>query len=124
MEPYEMEKIQEIYGLNSELPNPINSPIIPPHLIKSNFSPTKSRQLKEKIIQNNATILSRLFDYQKNFHHQAKNLLGMTNFTQFMSGHPLHSKNTSISYESEIQKLRKENMRLKHKIEKLQNSNK
>ena len=119
-----MEKIQEIYGLNSELPNPINSPIIPSHLIKSNFSPTKSRQLKEKIIQNNATILSRLFDYQKNFHYQAKNLLGMTNFTQFMSGHPLHSKNTSISYESEIQKLRKENMRLKHKIEKLQNSNK
>jgi len=125
MEHFEMERMLEIYGLNSDTGNRmINSPMLPPALTKANQGFSKFSQLKESIIRDNALMLSRLYDYNQTLHHDAQNLFNMKTNPQFIPGHPLSSRiHSSISLQSKFDKLRQENIELKKQLQKYHSEN-
>lgn len=123
MDYFETKRMLEIYGLNSGIPEQMsNFQVVPPGLIRPNIGLSKASRLKEKIIGDNATMLSKLYDYHKVFQHQAKSLFDMSTSAQFMPSHPLRSRvNSTMLLQSEIDKLRQENMELKQQLQKFQN---
>lgn len=123
MDYYETRRMLEVYGLNSDMPeHMLNFPAFPPGLIRPNLGLAKTSQLKAKIIRDNATMLSKLYDYHKVFQHQAKSLFDMGTSAQFIPAHPLHSTiNSTMLLQSEIDKIRQENIDLRRQLEKFQN---
>ena len=112
-------KMLEYYMFNSDMTNPSFAfPRLPP---KANHSAgiSKTGQLKEDIIRDNATMLARLYDFQTMFQKHAAGLFDLTP-NQFGPGHPLHSRMNPVnSLQLENEHLKKENAVLKRDLEKL-----
>jgi hypothetical protein len=111
-------KMFEMHGLNTSM---MNSPLAFPRLPRTAKSPygiSKTGMLKESIIQDNASMLAKLFDFQIAFQQYASNLFDLMPSNSFMSGHPMNTMNAMNFLESENERLKKENATLKQNLEK------
>lgn len=110
----------EIYGLDMSMTNSsLAFPRLPPSVASRNIGISKTSKLKDEIIRDNASMLSRLFDFHTMFQQYASGLFDLTPSNQFGPGHPMHSKTNIVdSLQSENEQLKKENAVLKRDLEK------
>jgi len=78
---------------------------------------TNSEIIKEKFVKQGASMLPKLEDFNQMFRNRADNILGMDK-SVFPPGHPLYNRENSISsLKQSNDKLLKENLELKKKLE-------
>ena len=119
-----MKHMQDLYGLNPNLPHvALQFPRLPPRLVNPMFK-IYENPMKEQFSQQSATINQKLQGFQRMYQEYASGLLSM-NSTIIPPGHPLYTRQNSVeTLQSENDKLLKENLELKKKLEKESNSNK
>lgn len=113
-------KMFEIYGLDVSMTNsPFAFPRLPPSIANRNIGISKASKLKDGIIHDNASMISKLFDFHIMFQQYASGLFDLAPTHQFGPGHPMHSQTNIVdSLQSENQQLKKENAVLKRDLEK------
>ena len=118
MDNYAAKKKIGMYGLPADFselaPDSIRYPPntdIPKGLINT-------PKLKEKISRDNAALTPRLENFVQMYQQMAANLLNMSLNKLIPPGHPLYSKENSITLlKEEKEKILKENLELKKKLE-------
>lgn len=118
MEDLPIKHLKDIYGLNPNIPHlALQFPRLPPGLFNPMFKIFEN-PLKEKFAEDNATINKKLQGFQQSYHRYASGLLTMNSGGIVPPGHPLFSRQNSISaLKAENDKLLKENLELKKKME-------
>ena len=75
-------------------------------------------KLKRQLSANNAALSPKLQDFTEMYHKMAAGLLNMSSNTLIPPGHPIHSRENSVTIlKEENKKILKENMELKKKLE-------
>lgn len=110
--------LQDIYGLNSDVPHlALQFPRLPPGLSHPMFK-IYENPMKEQFSQQASTINQKLRGFQQMYQQYAAGLLSM-NSSIIPPGHPLYSRQNSVEIlQNENDKLLKENLELKKKLEK------
>ena len=118
MDKQVIEHLQNLYGLNPNIPHmALQFPRLPPGLTHPMFKVFEN-PVKEKFSQDAATINQKLQGFQHMYQQYAAGLLSM-NSTVIPPGHPLYTKQNSVkTLQAENEKLLKENSELKKKLEK------
>lgn len=80
--------------------------------------PTHPAKLKEKILKDSPLFSARLNDFGRMYLRHASSLFDM-NSTMFPPGHPIHDNRADITTLEENEKLRKENLELRKRIEQI-----
>ncbi len=117
-----MKHLQDIYGLNPSIPHlAFQFPRLPPGLGHPMFK-IYENPMKEQFSQQAATINQKLHGFQHMYQQHAAGLLSM-NSTVIPPGHPLYSRQNSVeTLQAANDKLLKENLELKKKLESESNS--
>ncbi len=110
--------LQDLYGLNPNIPHlALQFPRLPPGLTHPMFKIYET-PMKEQFSQEMDTINQKLQGFQQMYQQYASGLISM-NSTIIPSGHPLHTRQNSVqTLQTENDKLLKENLNLKKKLEK------
>jgi hypothetical protein len=118
MDNHVVEHLQNLYGLHPNmLPIAFQFPRLPPGLAHPMFK-INSNPSKEKFENDLSTINQKLTGFQHLYQQYAASLLSM-NSSLIPPGHPLYNRHNSIeSLKSENDKLVKENLELKKKLDK------
>ena len=75
-------------------------------------------KLKRQLSSDNAALSPKLQDFTEMYHKMAAGLLDMSSNTLIPPGHPIHSRENSVTIlKEENKKILKENMELKKKLE-------
>ena len=113
-----MKHLQDIYGLNPNIPHlALQFPRLPPGLTHPMFK-IHENPMKEKFLEEASTINQKLQGFQHLYQQYASGLLSM-NSTIVPPGHPLYTRQNSVeTLQTENDKLLKENLELKKKLEK------
>ena len=75
-------------------------------------------KLKRQLSSDNAALSPKLQDFTEMYHKMAAGLLNMSSNTLIPPGHPIHSRENSVTIlKEENKKILKENMELKKKLE-------
>ncbi|QUC65438.1 hypothetical protein NsoK4_04120 [Nitrosopumilus sp. K4] len=119
MEDLAIKQLMDLYGLNPNIPHlAFQFPRLPPGLSHPMFK-IYENPLKEKFAQNNETITKKLQGFQQMYQQHAAGLMTMNSAGIVPPGHPLYStQNTVETLKSENDKLLKENLELKKKLDK------
>ena len=114
----EIKHLQDLYGLNPNIPHlALQFPRLPPGLNHPMFK-VYDNPLKEQFSQQAATINQKLQGFQQMYQEYAAGLLSMRS-SVVPPGHPLYSRQNSVeTLQTENDKLQKENIELKKKLEK------
>lgn len=110
--------IQSLYDLNHDIPHrAFQFPRLPPGLIHP-MSKTFENPIKAKFVQDSSNLSKKLDGFQ-NFYQQYASGLTMMNGKELVPpGHPLYSEKNSIKIlKKENERLEKQNMELKKKLE-------
>ena len=112
-----MTHLQNLYGLNPHIPHiAFQFPRLPPGLVGSMFK-VNEIPMKEQFSQNASTMNQKLQGFQHMYQQYASGLLSM-NSTIIPPGHPLYTRQNSVrTLQAENDKLLKENLELKKKLE-------
>ena len=118
MDKLEFNHLQNIYGLNPNVPHmAFQFPRLPPGLSNSAFKVFEN-PMKEQFLKQTETINQKLQGFQHMYQQYAAGLLSMNSMI-IPPGHPLYNKQNSISsLQTENDKLLKENLELKKKLDK------
>jgi hypothetical protein len=118
MDKLEFNHLQNIYGLNPNVPHmAFQFPRLPPGLSNSAFKVFEN-PMKEQFLKQTETINQKLQGFQHMYQQYASGLLSMNSMI-IPPGHPLYNKQNSISsLQTENDKLLKENLELKKKLDK------
>ena len=118
MDELEFNHLQNIYGLNPNVPHmAFQFPRLPPGLSNSAFKVFEN-PMKEQFLKQTETINQKLQGFQHMYQQYASGLLSMNSMI-IPPGHPLYNKQNSISsLQTENDKLLKENLELKKKLDK------
>ena len=118
MDNLAIKHLQDLYGLNPNIPHmALQFPRLPPGLNHPMFK-IYENPLKEQFSQQTATINQKLQGFQQMYQEYAAGLLSMRS-SIVPPGHPLYSRqNTVEALQTENDKLQKENIELKKKLEK------
>lgn len=118
MEDLPLKHLKDIYGLNPNIPHlALQFPRLPPGLSNPMFKIFEN-PLKEKFAEDNATINKKLQGFQQSYQRYASGLLTMNSGGIVPPGHPLFSRQNSINVlKAENNKLLKENLELKKKLD-------
>ena len=110
--------LQDLYGLNPNIPHlALQFPRLPPGLTHPMFK-IHENPMNKQFLQQASTINQKLQGFQNMYQQYASGLLSM-NSTIVPPGHPLYSKQNSVeTLQSTNDKLLKENLNLKKKLEK------
>jgi len=110
--------LQNLYGLNPNIPHmALQFPRLPPGLTHQMFK-IYENPIKEQFLQQADNINQKLQGFQHMYQQQALGLLSM-NSAIIPPGHPLYTRQNSVeTLQSENDKLLKENLELKKKLEK------
>ena len=121
MDDFTTRHLQDLYGLNPNIPHlAFQFPRLPPGLAHPMFK-IYENPMKEQFSQQADTINQKLQGFQQMYQQYASGLLTMNN-TVVPPGHPLYTKKNSIEVlRTENDKLLKENLELKKKLEKKSN---
>ncbi len=114
--------LRDLYGLNPNIPHlAFQFPRLPPGLSNPMFK-THENPMKEQFLKNAETINQKLQGFQNMYQQYAAGLLTM-NSTVIPPGHPAYTRQHSLeTLQTENDKLVKENLELKKKLEKESNS--
>ena len=117
MDKLEFNHLQNIYGLNPNVPHmAFQFPRLPPGLSNSAFKVFEN-PMKEQFLKQTETINQKLQGFQHMYQQYASGLLSMNSMI-IPPGHPLYNKQNSISsLQTENDKLLKENLELKKKLD-------
>ncbi len=118
MDNFTMKHMQDLYGLNPNIPHvALQFPRLPPGLTRPMFK-IYENPIKEQFSEEVASINQKLQGFQQMYQQYATGLLSM-NSSIIPPGHPLYSKqNTVQTLQATNDKLLKENLELKKKVEK------
>jgi len=110
--------LQDLYGLNPNIPHlAFQFPRLPPGLTHPMFK-IHENPMKEQFLQEASAINQKLQGFQHMYQQYASGLLSM-NSTIIPPGHPLYNRQNSVeTLQSKNDKLAKENLNLKKKLEK------
>ena len=110
--------LRDLYGLNPNIPHlAFQFPRLPPGISNPMFK-THENPMKEQFLKNAETINQKLQGFQHMYQQHAAGLLTM-NSTVIPPGHPAYTRENSIeTLQTENDKLIKENLELKKKLEK------
>jgi hypothetical protein len=110
--------LRDLYGLNPNIPHlAFQFPRLPPGINNPMFK-THENPMKEQFLRNAETINQKLQGFQHMYQQYAAGLLTM-NSTVIPPGHPAYTRQNSIeTLQTENDKLIKENLELKKKLEK------
>ena len=118
-----MKHLQDMYGMNPNSPHPaLQFPRLPPGLTGSMF---KLHQIptREQFSDDVSTMNQKLQGFQHMYQQYAAGLLSM-NSSIIPPGHPLYTRQNSVeTLQAENDKLVKENLELKKKLEKTSEKN-
>ncbi len=118
MDNFTIKHLQDLYGLNPNIPHlALQFPRLPPGLTHPMFKIYKN-PMKEHFSQEVASINQKLQGFQHMYQQYATGLLSM-NSTIIPPGHPLYTRQNSVqTLQATNDKLLKENLVLKKKVEK------
>ena len=118
MEDLPIKHLKDIYGLNPNIPHlALQFPRLPPNLLNPMFKIFEN-PMKEKFVEDNALINKKLQGFQQSYQRYASGLLTMNSSGIVPPGHPLFSRQNSVStLKAENDKLLKENLELKKKLD-------
>ena len=118
MDNLAIKHLEDLYGLNPNIPHlAFQFPRLPPGLNHPMFK-VYENPLKEQFSQQAATINQKLQGFQQMYRDYAAGLLSMRS-SVVPPGHPLYSRQNSVeTLQAENDKLQKENIELKKKLEK------
>jgi len=119
VEDFTTKHLMDLYGINPNIfPYAFQFPRLPPKLTHSRLG-FDSNSIKEKSVKKMETMNIKLQDFRQMYQDFASGLLNMTSPGLIPPGHPLFSRERSIeTLRSENNKLLKENLELKKKLEK------
>jgi len=114
--------LRDLYGLNPNIPHlAFQFPRLPPGISNPMFK-THENPMKEQFLKNAETINQKLQGFQHMYQQYAAGLLTM-NSTVIPPSHPAYTRENSIeSLQTKNDKLVKENLELKKKLEKQSDS--
>jgi len=123
MEDLPIKHLKDLYGLNPNIPHlALQFPRLPPGLTNSMFKIFEN-PMKEKIAEDNATINKKLQGFQQSYQRYASGLLTMNSNGIIPPGHPLFNRVNSVNtLKAENDKLLKENLELKKKLDEKKDS--
>jgi len=109
--------LQDLYGLNPDIPHmAFQFPRLPPGITNPMFK-IYENPMKAQFLKNAETINQKLRGFQQMYQQHAAGLLTM-NSGIIPPGHPLYTRNNSIeTLQNENDKLLKENLELKKKLD-------
>ena len=118
MDNLAIKHLQDLYGLNPNIPHmAFQFPRLPPGLNHPMFK-VYENPLKEQFSQQASTINQKLQGFQQMYQEYAAGLISMRS-SIVPPGHPLYSRQNSVeTLQAENDKLQKENIELKKKLEK------
>ncbi|MFQ5476166.1 MAG: hypothetical protein ACE5DT_03955 [Nitrosopumilus sp.] len=118
MENLPTKHLEDLYGLNPTIPHmALQFPRLPPGLTHPMFN-IYENPMKEKFSQEVATVNQKLQGFQHMYQQYAAGLLSM-NSSIIPPGHPLYTRENSLeTLQTENDKLLKENLELKKKLDK------
>ena len=124
MEDLPIKQLKDIYGLNPNIPHlTLQFPRLPPGLTNPLFKIFEN-PMKEKFAEDNALINKKLQGFQQSYQKYASGLLTMNSGGLIPPGHPLFNQQNSVStLKAQNDKLLKENLELKKKLDKKKESN-
>ncbi|MBS3925374.1 MAG: hypothetical protein KGZ34_01600 [Nitrosarchaeum sp.] len=123
MEDLPIKHLKDLYGLNPNIPHlALQFPRLPPGLTNSMFKIFEN-PMKEKFAEDNATINKKLQGFQQSYQRYASGLLTMNSNGIIPPGHPLFNRVNSVNtLKAENDKLIKENLELKKKLDEKKDS--
>jgi len=123
MDNYAIKHLQNLYGLNPDIPHlALQFPRLPPGLTHPMFK-IYDTPMKEQFSDELATINQKLQGFQHMYQQHASGLLSM-NSAIIPPGHPLYNRqNSAETLQVTNDKLLKENLNLKKKLDKENTSN-
>ena len=118
MDNMAIKHLQDLYGLNPNIPHlAFQFPRLPPGLTNPMFK-IHENPMKEQFLKNAGTINQKLHGFQHMYQQYAAGLLTM-NSAVIPPGHPLYTRQNSVeTLQTENDKLLKENLELKKKLDK------
>ncbi|MCE2614937.1 MAG: hypothetical protein LVO36_03440 [Nitrosopumilus sp. (ex Thoosa mismalolli)] len=113
-----IKQLQDLYGMNPNVPHmALQFPRLPPGLSHPMFK-IYENPMKEQFSKQASTINQKLQGFQHMYQQYAAGLLTM-NSAIIPPGHPLYTRQNSVeTLQAENDKLLKENLELKKKLEK------
>ena len=113
-----MRQLRDLYGLNPEIPHrAFQFPRLPPGITHPMFK-LRDNPAKDNLLQKTASLNKKLDGFQKLYQQHASGLFTM-NSGVIPPGHPLYSEKNSVEYlKAENDKLLKQNIELKKKLDK------
>jgi len=123
MEDLPIKHLRDLYGLNPNIPHlALQFPRLPPGLTNQMFKIFEN-PMKEKFAEDNATINKKLQGFQQSYQRYASGLLTMNSNGIIPPGHPLFNRVNSVNtLKAENDKLLKENLELKKKLDEKKDS--
>ena len=118
MDDFTIKHLQNLYGLNPNIPHlAFQFPRLPPGLNHPMFK-IHGNPIKDQFSDKAASINQKLQGFQHMYQQHASGLLSMTS-TIVPPGHPLYNRQNSVeTLQATNDKLLKENLALKKKVEK------
>ena len=118
MDDFVLKHLRELYGLNPDATNrAFQFPRLPPGIMHPMFK-IHNNPSKERFNQNASKLSKRLDGFQKLYQQHASGLFTMSSGV-IPPGHPLYSEKNSVEYlKAENDKLLKQNIELKNKLDK------
>ncbi|AJW70897.1 hypothetical protein [Nitrosopumilus adriaticus] len=118
MDDIAIKHLQDLYGLNPNIPHmAFQFPRLPPGIANPMFK-IHQNPMKEQFLKNAGTINQKLQGFQQFYQQHAAGLLTMSSGI-IPPGHPLYTRQNSIeTLQNENDKLLKENLELKKKLDK------
>ena len=110
--------LQDLYGLNPNIPHmAFQFPRLPPGLPNAMFK-IHGNSMRDQFLQDAETINQKIQGFQEMYQQYASGLLSM-NSKIIPPGHPLYTRQNSVkTLQTANDKLLKENLELKKKLEK------
>ncbi|WP_299293941.1 hypothetical protein [Nitrosopumilus sp.] len=118
MDDMAIKQLQDLYGMNPNIPHmALQFPRLPPGLSHPMFK-IYENPMKEQFSKQASTINQKLQGFQHMYQQYAAGLLTM-NSAIIPPGHPLYTRQNSVeTLQAENDKLLKENLELKKKLDK------
>ena len=123
MDNLAIKHLQDLYGLNPDIPHmAFQFPRLPPGITNPMFK-IYENPMKAQFLKNAETINQKLRGFQQMYQQHAAGLLTM-NSGIIPPGHPLYTRNNSVeTLQNENDKLLKENLELKKRLDRESKSN-
>jgi len=114
-----IQQLQNLYGLNPNIPHlALQFPRLPPGLTNAPFK-IYQNPTRESFVKDAESINKKLEDFRQQYQNHVMSLMHMNSSGIIPPGHPLYNrKNTVDILKMENDKLLKENLELKKKLEK------